>query len=74
MSCIPTQEHGNANTLSRFQINSDEQFENEQSLESVVNFVQTYQLGKLPIKSWDIAEATRENEVYAYGISQFVQN
>jgi len=50
-------------TLSRFLINSDEQFENEQSLESVVNLVQTHQLEKLPIQSQDIAEGTKEDKV-----------
>ena len=44
-----TKEHGNADTLFRFRIKNDKQFESEQSLEPMINLIQTRQLKRLPI-------------------------
>ena len=55
----PTKEHGNVDILSRFPVTNDDCFEKEQSLELVVNLVQTNQLEKLPIKTEDIQKAKR---------------
>ena len=59
-----TKEHGNADTLSRFPVTNDDCFEKEQSLELVVNLVQTSQLEKLPIQAKDIQKATKEDKVF----------
>ena len=53
-----TKEHGNADTLSRFPLSQDKHFENEQSLELVVNQIQCNQLENLPISSKEIQKQT----------------
>ena len=68
----PTNKHGNADTLSRFPVTNDDCFEKEQSLELVVNLVQTNQLEKLPIKAEDIQKATKEDEVLSK-VCEYIQ-
>ena len=67
-----TKEHGNADTLSRFPVTNDDCFENEQSLELVVNLVQTSQLEKLPIQAKDIQKATKEDKVLSK-VCEYIQ-
>ena len=68
----PTKEHGNADTLSRFPVTNDDCFEKEQSLELVVNLVQTNQLEKFPIKAEDIQKVTKEDEVLSK-VCEYIQ-
>ena len=68
-----TKEHGNADTLSRFPLKQDEQFENEQSLEPVVNLIQTNQLEKLPVSSKDIEAATKEDDTLSK-VCEYIKN
>ena len=69
----PTKEHGNTDTLSRFSIKNDEQFESEQSLEPMINLILTRQLERLPIKSQDIAKATAEDNVLSK-VCEYIKN
>ena len=59
-----TKEHGNADTLSRFPLSQDGHFENEQSLELVVNQIQCNQLENLPISSKEIEAATKTDSIH----------
>ena len=55
----PTNEHGNADMLSRLPAGPDSTFDNTQSLNAVVNMIQEEQLEHLPILTTDIQEATK---------------
>ena len=55
----PTNEHGNADMLSRLPAGPDSTFDNTQSLNAVVNMIQDEQLENLPILTIDIQEATK---------------
>ena len=68
----PKKEHGNADTLSRFPVTNDDCFEKEQSLELVINLVQTNQLEKFLIKAEDIQKATKEDEVLSK-VCEYIQ-
>ena len=68
-----TKEHGNADTLSRFPLNQDELFENEQSLEPVVNLIHCNQLEKLPISSKDV-EAAMKTDSTLLQVCEYIRN
>ena len=68
-----TKEHGNADTLSRSPLNQDELFENEQSLEPVVNLIHCNQLEKLPISSKD-AEAAMKTDSTLLQVCEYIRN
>ena len=65
-----TKEHSNADTLSRFQVNH---FENEQSLELIVNLIHCNQLEKLPISLKDV-EAAMKTDSTLLQVCEYIRN
>ena len=66
-------EHGNADVLSRFSLNQDKHFENEQSLEPVVNRIHCNQLEKLPISLKDVEAATKTDSTLSQ-VCEYIRN
>ena len=62
----PTNEHGNADMLSRLPADPDSTFDSTQSLNAVVNMIQDEQLEHLPILTTDIQEATKDDNTLNY--------
>ena len=67
----PTAKHGNADTLSRLPV-SDEQLEEDYSLESELNHIHSLQLEQLPLRATDVAKATEDDTVLAR-VYQFIK-
>ena len=68
-----TKEHGNADTLSRFPLSQDKHFENEQSLEPIVNQIQCNQLENLPISLKEIEAATKTDSTLLQ-VCEYIRN
>ena len=67
----PTAKHGNADTLSRLPV-SDEQLEQDYSLESELSHIHSLQLEQLPLRATDVTKATHDDAVLAC-VYQFIQ-
>ena len=73
IQCKGTKEHSNADMLSRFPLNQEEHFVNEQSLEPVVNLIHCNQLEKLPISSKDVEAATKTDSTLSQ-VCEYIRN
>ena len=58
----PTKEHGNADMLSRFPVGLDHFFDDQQSLNVVVNLIQDSQVQELPISAIQVQKATKADQ------------
>ena len=59
----PTKEHGNADMLSRLPVGPDQFFDDQQSLNIVVNQIQDSQMRDSPVSAMEVKKATKSDPI-----------